>query len=30
MRSYGWHKAMQGVTTIEEVLSATSSDFDGT
>ncbi len=28
MRQYGWVKAMQGETTIEEVLSATSSDFE--
>lgn len=28
MRMYGWNKAMQGETTIEEVLSVTSSEFD--
>lgn len=27
MRTYGWHKAMQGLTTIEEVISVTSSDL---
>ncbi|MDX1681103.1 MAG: GspE/PulE family protein [Akkermansiaceae bacterium] len=26
MRTYGWHKALQGETTIEEVIAATSSD----
>jgi len=26
MRTYGWHKAMQGETTIEEVISVTSTD----
>lgn len=29
MRTYGWHKALQGVTTIEEVISVTSSDAGG-
>jgi type II secretory ATPase GspE/PulE/Tfp pilus assembly ATPase PilB-like protein len=29
MRVYGWHKAMQGMTTIEEVISVTSSEFEG-
>lgn len=29
MRTYGWHKAMQGMTTIEEVISVTSSEFEG-
>ncbi len=29
MRMYGWHKAMQGMTTIEEVISVTSSEFEG-
>jgi len=29
MRTYGWHKAMQGLTTIEEVISVTSSEFEG-
>ncbi len=29
MRSYGWHKVMQGDTTIEEVISVTSSDIGG-
>jgi len=29
MRSYGWHKVMQGDTTIEEVISVTSSDLGG-
>ena len=28
MREYGWHKVMQGVTTIEEVISVTSTDAD--
>lgn len=27
MRTYGWHKAMQGMTTIEEIISVTSSDL---
>ena len=27
MREYGWHKVMQGETTIEEVISVTSSDL---
>ena len=27
MRTYGWHKVMKGETTIEEVISVTSSDF---
>ena len=26
MRTYGWHKALQGETTIEEVISVTSTD----
>lgn len=29
MRTYGWHKVMQGQTTIEEVISVTSSDIGG-
>ncbi len=29
MRTYGWHKVMQGETTIEEVISVTSSDIGG-
>ncbi|MES2995234.1 MAG: GspE/PulE family protein [Verrucomicrobiota bacterium] len=29
MRDYGWYKAMQGLTTIEEVISVTSSDLGG-
>ena len=29
MRTYGWHKVMQGVTTIEEVITVTSSDIGG-
>lgn len=29
MRDYGWHKVMQGQTTIEEVISVTSSDIGG-
>ncbi|MFD2255494.1 GspE/PulE family protein [Luteolibacter algae] len=29
MRTYGWHKVMQGLTTIEEVISVTSSDMGG-
>jgi general secretion pathway protein E len=29
MRTYGWHKVMQGQTTIEEVISVTSSDMGG-
>jgi general secretion pathway protein E len=29
MRNYGWHKVMQGLTTIEEVISVTSSDIGG-
>ena len=29
MRGYGWHKVMQGETTIEEVASVTSSDIGG-
>jgi type II secretory ATPase GspE/PulE/Tfp pilus assembly ATPase PilB-like protein len=29
MRGYGWHKVMQGETTIEEVISVTSSDLGG-
>jgi type II secretory ATPase GspE/PulE/Tfp pilus assembly ATPase PilB-like protein len=29
MRTYGWHKALQGVTTVEEVISVTSSDIGG-
>ncbi|MGL5019252.1 MAG: GspE/PulE family protein [Luteolibacter sp.] len=29
MREYGWHKAMKGETTIEEVISVTSSDIGG-
>lgn len=29
MRTYGWYKAMQGLTTIEEVISVTSSDLGG-
>jgi type II secretory ATPase GspE/PulE/Tfp pilus assembly ATPase PilB-like protein len=29
MRTYGWHKVMQGSTTIEEVISVTSSDIGG-
>jgi general secretion pathway protein E len=29
MRGYGWHKVMQGQTTIEEVVSVTSSDLGG-
>jgi general secretion pathway protein E len=29
MREYGWHKVMQGETTIEEVISVTSSDLGG-
>ena len=29
MRSYGWHKVMQGETTVEEVISVTSSDLGG-
>ena len=30
MREYGWHKVMKGETTIEEVISVTSSDLGGT
>ena len=29
MRNYGWHKVMKGLTTIEEVISVTSSDIGG-
>jgi type II secretory ATPase GspE/PulE/Tfp pilus assembly ATPase PilB-like protein len=29
MRTYGWYKVMQGMTTIEEVISVTSSDIGG-
>ena len=29
MREYGWRKVMQGETTIEEVISVTSSDLGG-
>ena len=29
MRGYGWYKVMQGVTTIEEVISVTSTDAGG-
>jgi general secretion pathway protein E len=29
MRTYGWHKVMQGLTTVEEVISVTSSDIGG-
>lgn len=29
MRGYGWHKVMQGVTTIEEVISVTATDAGG-
>lgn len=29
MRTYGWHKVMQGETTVEEVISVTSSDIGG-
>jgi type II secretory ATPase GspE/PulE/Tfp pilus assembly ATPase PilB-like protein len=29
MRTYGWHKVMQGFTTVEEVISVTSSDIGG-
>lgn len=29
MRTYGWHKVMKGLTTIEEVISVTSSDIGG-
>jgi general secretion pathway protein E/type IV pilus assembly protein PilB len=29
MREYGWHKVLQGDTTIEEVISVTSSDLGG-
>ncbi|MFP6879376.1 MAG: ATPase, T2SS/T4P/T4SS family [Roseibacillus sp.] len=29
MREYGWHKVMQGETTIEEVISVTRSDLGG-
>jgi hypothetical protein len=29
MRTYGWFKVMQGMTTIEEVISVTSSDIGG-
>jgi len=29
MRDYGWHKVLQGQTTIEEVISVTSSDIGG-
>ena len=29
MRGYGWHKVMQGETTIEEVISVTASDIGG-
>jgi type II secretory ATPase GspE/PulE/Tfp pilus assembly ATPase PilB-like protein len=29
MRTYGWHKVMQGQTTIEEVISVTSADIGG-
>jgi type II secretory ATPase GspE/PulE/Tfp pilus assembly ATPase PilB-like protein len=29
MRTYGWHKVLQGMTTIEEVISVTSSDIGG-
>ena len=29
MRTYGWHKVMQGQTTIEEVISVTSLEIGG-
>lgn len=29
MREYGWHKVMKGETTVEEVISVTSSDIGG-
>ncbi|MEM9079848.1 MAG: GspE/PulE family protein [Verrucomicrobiota bacterium] len=29
MREYGWHKVMQGLTTVEEVVSATAVDLGG-
>jgi type II secretory ATPase GspE/PulE/Tfp pilus assembly ATPase PilB-like protein len=29
MRTYGWYKVMQGSTTIEEVISVTSSEIGG-
>ncbi|HEX5789808.1 MAG TPA: GspE/PulE family protein [Luteolibacter sp.] len=29
MRTYGWHKALQGATTIEEVISVTSTELGG-
>ena len=29
MRTYGWHKVLQGETTVEEVISVTSSDLGG-
>jgi general secretion pathway protein E len=29
MRTYGWHKVMQGLTTIEEILSVTATDIGG-
>jgi type II secretory ATPase GspE/PulE/Tfp pilus assembly ATPase PilB-like protein len=29
MRHYGWHKVMQGLTTIEEVMSVTSAEVGG-
>lgn len=28
MREYGWHKVMQGVTTVEEIIAATATDAD--
>jgi hypothetical protein len=27
MRTYGWHKVMQGLTTIEEIISVTATDI---
>jgi type II secretory ATPase GspE/PulE/Tfp pilus assembly ATPase PilB-like protein len=27
MRYYGWHKVMQGLTTIEEIIAVTSTDI---
>lgn len=29
MREYGWYKVMQGMTTVEEVVSATAVDLGG-
>jgi type II secretory ATPase GspE/PulE/Tfp pilus assembly ATPase PilB-like protein len=29
MRIYGWHKVMQGQTTVEEIISVTATDIGG-